>query len=697
MKTIITIMTEVTDTIEQEVNSDNYPPISIEQLKQEIWEKAIRNKGYPSRKLSDLFNMFAQTTPNQYITERKLNAVLERILRTIDYKKEKDKIIDFSHYSDERNMIKAFTNQYKCSPAEAHKDKRIDLLTPKYDWNSFPDAWKEPIVEKEITINDSLFGISIEQYNTLLRMQDLQSFFGVSIQEANAAYNASVASGRDAWECFEEVSKYKEIQMMNDGKYVFEQAYMRYDGESREKLELRDASMYNRSYSNDYYEEEYQPSQEEIKAWEEEINQEMKRFEQRAQEAKLYGVTKDEYSLYYRLWDYGKGYDDKGYDFFGFNKEGIDQLGFNKDAIHQQTGTYLDPAGFNHLGFNERGFNRFTGQVMDFFDDYESEITHSVNKTLYYKTVSFDEKGYDKHGFNKEGKHKDTNTFYDADGYDIDGFNQFGFTREGFHLSSLDKWKKDFYNVYDNDGYDEEGYDRNGFNRKGFNRRGIYKGTVDYYDDQGFDRDGYDRNGLDITGRDRNGCFGSTGTVYDADGFDINGLDMHGFNREGFSRYGYDRDGYDRFGFNAHGFNRKGVHRETGTAYNPHGFDCNGFDKDGFNSKGYDKNGLDKDGFDKDGYDKEGYNRKGFNRINVNRQGENIKDVIDREYRKSFKNGNNGYDADGYDIDGYDRNGYDRDGYDRDGYNEHGFKKLGNLENISEAEVDDCINQAKQE
>jgi hypothetical protein len=324
------------------------------------------------------------------------------------------------------------------------------------------------------------------------------------------------------------------------------------------------------------------------------------------------------------------------YDLFATTFEdstGLNRFGFNAEGMHSETGTSIDPKGFDFTGWSEDGWH-FTG-------------------------------------WSKENINRDTGTAYDKRGYDINGIDAEGLSRGGV---------------------DSEGFNRAGLDNNGFDRNGVHSVTGTHYNQHGLDADGYDERGFEgdydnathgqhswnrFSERDYLRSIGSmntwnadiplhkaTGTIYAPDGFNFFGFDADGYDRAGFDRIGEDGThiGYNRDGYNPKGFDVNG--------YNKQGFSAHGYDRAGFNAEGkhvitgtvwspegihavtrtsFDEQGYSIDGEDKSGYDSTGYNRKGFNADRIHKVTGTHYDSNGRtegglNARGFHMNGNDGFD-----------------------------------------------------
>lgn len=123
-----------------------------------------------------------------------------------------------------------------------------------------------------------------------------------------------------------------------------------------------------------------------------------------------------------------------------------DARGFNRAGVHRETGSRLDPDGYDVFGYDVRGF--------------DVQGVHRATHT------AFDEEGFDRTGVDACG--------YDRAGRDADGYDRAG----------LDMWGRDRY------GRDAQGCDARGFGRDGTHRDTGTPWAPDGYDSHGRDARG---------------------------------------------------------------------------------------------------------------------------------------------------------------------------------------------------------------
>lgn len=262
--------------------------------------------------------------------------------------------------------------------------------------------------------------------------------------------------------------------------------------------------------------------------------------------------------------------------------------GFNQKGICSQTGTYLNPYGFDRNGYYWK---------------------KDENGELYNTYCYFNDEGWtiDRRKFITNRTGEKIYSVIDERGFDIDRL---------FRTSPTATPQK----------YDEYGFDY----------YEIHCHTGTHVDENNFDCYGY---WWDIN---ENGELVKTDSLYNSEGWsrqhtNIETLtirDKHGFNY--LHLYRYPSDGKNREGklseYDPHGFNYLGIHRVTGKVYNSNYFDIDGFwykEIDGVyvktNSK-YDDQGLDIDRKDKHGFSKNAYTkgRKKTNDVGFMANGINI-------------------------------------------------------------------------
>ena len=234
--------------------------------------------------------------------------------------------------------------------------------------------------------------------------------------------------------------------------------------------------------------------------------------------------------------------------------------GFDIDGIHRETGSIVDPDGFNmeheYCKQNDEGEwistgSKYNDKGFDYQHKYHvllEDGTREEKASGLYDEDGYDIKGFDKYGFNR-------NKMYVYEDGTESLVNPYGFARDGYIYVLNEESKQ--YEKTDRK-YDDEGYDIDGLNEDEFDKKGLYRHT------EKLNRYGFDY---------RHWYQGVKGRKKDKYGFDFYGwyTDKNGVKRK------YDQHNFDRNGY-LYVFNEKTKEMEkTKRTVNDEGFDRDGF------------------------------------------------------------------------------------------------------------------------
>lgn len=198
----------------------------------DIAESIIKRHGIAPRDLKAVFVFLTGSTLNTYIRERQMMAAYKAIISSEKFNAEIG--ISITGYSDQSAFIKAFKQRFGMTPKEAFEKKDLSKYLEKLTWDALSkDA---PLFEKtnvEIIPVKMKFGISEEQYQTIIRAADLQALFDLDDSQSEIAFELAKMLDIDMNKTFEYVAE-----------YCFEGVF--YLG-SKERLSLAESSRFMRT------------------------------------------------------------------------------------------------------------------------------------------------------------------------------------------------------------------------------------------------------------------------------------------------------------------------------------------------------------------------------------------------------------------------------------------------------------------
>ncbi|RXM30472.1 Kielin/chordin-like protein [Acipenser ruthenus] len=154
-----------------------------------------------------------------------------------------------------------------------------------------------------------------------------------------------------------------------------------------------------------------------------------------------------------RVPDAQMGFDQEGYDQYGYSVSDLDRTGRKSLAVNQ------DQSGPALFGPNSQVFSGLSGGKR--FDKYG--FFNFVSMLFYLSSCGLISEGYSRHGF-------------DSEGYNRDCYNRHGINWRG---------ENDHLGIYDKNGYNKQGYDRSGFDQMGWDQYS-YGRDRDNFDAEGF-------------------------------------------------------------------------------------------------------------------------------------------------------------------------------------------------------------------
>ena len=183
-----------------------------------IGEAAARKNGIAFRDLSTVFSFLIDTTLNSYVISRKLDAAYRFLIHSET--KRISEAVEIAGYGDQPSFNKAFKRQYNLTPGEAFHEKDPSLCSDPITWEmlsndlSFETNRKE---EDDKVQETKIFGVSASDYDRISKINELESFYGLSRMFSEYAYELANEKGYSLEDCF----KYAESLHDYGGDYDY--------------------------------------------------------------------------------------------------------------------------------------------------------------------------------------------------------------------------------------------------------------------------------------------------------------------------------------------------------------------------------------------------------------------------------------------------------------------------------------------
>ena len=178
----------------------------------EIGQIIAKSNGLGVRDMSAIFRYLVDKTLNEYINERKLTAAYRHLVTST----EKGKIhsaIEIAGYGDQPTFIKAFKRMFGITPGDAQKHKDLTLLSPPTTWDFLSGNLTSEIQdeESEAVMEEQSFGIPESNYETVIKVLDLEAFYGFSSMFSKYAFELSEKTKYSLEDCFRYVESLREF------------------------------------------------------------------------------------------------------------------------------------------------------------------------------------------------------------------------------------------------------------------------------------------------------------------------------------------------------------------------------------------------------------------------------------------------------------------------------------------------------
>lgn len=190
--------------IEKLIRENDFPDAK------EIAMKVIKRQTIDARQLGSLFQFMTNQPPISYIKGRMLMRAAECLLSNkADF--DVQRAIDMAGCSDQSSFNHLFQKKFSTTPKQAWRDpSSIRIETPKtWDIVSSPDCQEQLLVDySEEPVPNTRFGISLEEYKTIMRTTDLQALYGFNSTVAEIAFRCSKNFGISIEKSFAYISAF---------------------------------------------------------------------------------------------------------------------------------------------------------------------------------------------------------------------------------------------------------------------------------------------------------------------------------------------------------------------------------------------------------------------------------------------------------------------------------------------------------
>ena len=188
----------------------------------EIARDVSKSIGINTRDLGTSFLFITGKSLSEYIKDRKMMAAYKYLIETENPKT--PEAVDISGYDNQSSFNKRFKEVFKISPGQAVKEKDASLYKTWISWEDLESETEERKGIRRWSMNNNrVYGVALEDYNTICEVLELQSIYGLSEEMSRAAFDFSKKFNRPLSKTFQYFSEY--VTSYEDYNYSCKMGY----------------------------------------------------------------------------------------------------------------------------------------------------------------------------------------------------------------------------------------------------------------------------------------------------------------------------------------------------------------------------------------------------------------------------------------------------------------------------------------